>query len=375
MTQTPPENAPSWRSLALEVLPAFIVSRVVLLACVALVAALPLPWARTTYAQDPWLSGLTGHDAVYFLGIAAEGYHRLPVSGAYTDWVFFPLYPALTRLVAQILPGNVAPAGVLVANGALFAALLLIARLTPGPKRVRQALAWLLVLAPGAVAFGLAYSDSLYLAVSAGAITAARSRRHGLMALAYAGATLCRAPGILLGVPLLLELLTVPGRRLRPVVGLLAGPLALLCFAGYQGLVLGDPLAFVHGQAAWNIAPAVSAGGGTGASTAPGGGIADWYVGALVAILVFTLLGYTAVLPGLLRRRIPPGEKAVALVAFASVFISGRIQSDGRYLAVGWPFATHAAMARNGWLAIALALSAVGFVVCALLNVSQLLAP
>ena len=48
-----------------------------------------------------------------------------------------------------------------------------------------------------------------------------------------------------------------------------------------------------------------------------------------------TLLAYTATLPGLLRSRLPRSQQLVAVMAYVSVFLSGRLQSDARYLAAG----------------------------------------
>ena len=92
-------------------------------------------------------------------------------------------------------------------------------------------------------------------------------------------------------------------------------------------------------------------------------------------LLLATLLGYTAMLPGLVRSRMPWAEKLLALTAFASVFLSGRIQSDNRYLAAGWPFATFMATRRAAARNVLFGLCLAGYVLFALLNVSGPLAP
>ena len=355
------------------VLVAFLASRLLLFAVVLVVeATLPLSYARPTYASTPLLGGLTGHDAIYYLGIAAEGYHRSPVSGSHPDWVFFPAFPLLTKVISIATFGNIAFAGVLASNLSLFVALILIGTLVAAEADVDTArLAVILTaFAPGAVAFGMAYSDSLLLAASAGAILAARRQRYLLTGALFVVAVLSRPPGILLGLPLLVAL----GQQGAPVplrrwAALLAGPLALVGFAAYQGFVLGDPFAFIHGQAAWDIGPisgetanGVTAGGS--GSTVP-----------LVVLLVVVLLGYTATLPGLWKSRLPRPEVLVALVAFGSVFLSGRLQSDARYLAVGWPFGWYLATRGTSTKNVVLAISAALYVMFAFLNVTQVLAP
>ena len=51
------------------------------------------------------MTGLTGYDSVYYLGIASEGYHLAPITQSYRDWAFFPAYPLLVRAADLVLPG------------------------------------------------------------------------------------------------------------------------------------------------------------------------------------------------------------------------------------------------------------------------------
>lgn len=262
----------------------------------------------------------------------------------------------------------------LASNAALLVALVLVGRLITdeaGSGAARWTL-WLVVFAPGAVAFGWAYSDSLLLAASAGALLAARHRRWALVAACYAIAVLARLPGILLALPLLAELWRQDGRRPTVhVLALAAGPLALLAFAFYQGAVLGDPFAFVHGQASWDLPPVTQAGA---VYNRPDGSMPD-YVLAMVALLLATLLAYTATLPGIWRSKLPRPEVLLALMAFVSVFLSGRLQSDARYLAAGWSFAWFLGTRRPRWRAAWLGACVVTYIVYGFLNVSHLLAP
>lgn len=365
----------SWRDWLPAVLLAFVASRLVLLVVVALVeASLGWPYSRDTYSATPLVGGLTGLDALYYLGIAAGGYHLEPVHRSYHDWVFFPAFPVLSRIVSPLALGDVALAGVVVSNGLLLAGLAAVAALMR-PLTDRDTLGRTMLLvafAPGAVAFGMAYSDSLLLAASAGALLAARHRRTWLMGMLLALASLTRPPGILLTIPLAIELW--PDRGRLGWAGWLPfalGPLALAAFAAYQGVVLGDALAFLHGQGAWNLASITAPPSGVGSENNPG------YVSEilpLIAILLGTLLAYTAMLPGLVRSHLPRAEVALALIAFATVFLSGRLQSDARYLAVAWPFAWYLASRREPFRGAWLALSVSGYVVLAFLNVTQVLA-
>jgi hypothetical protein len=352
------------------ILAAFVVSRLVLVAIVLIVEA-------TGYRGDPYsyvggpLGALTGYDSIYYLGIAAEGYHPQPIRDAYLDWAFFPAYPVLVRLVDVVVPGDVAVAGVLLANALLLAAMVLVARLMAdhGDGGGIRAAMWLLVFAPGAVAFGMAYSDSLLLAASAGAILAVRRGHPWVAALLLAVGTLSRPPGILLVIPLAVAIWQADGLRSRRYLLLAAGPAALLAFSAYQGAVLGDPLAFLRAQAAW-VLPTITQRGGTGAAGGP-----SIAVTAVAVLLLVTLLAYTAMLPGLWRSRLPRAEVAWSLATYLSVFLSGRLQSDARYLAAGWPFAWFLGTRRPRLVAIAFGLSIAGYVSYGILNMARVLPP
>jgi hypothetical protein len=354
------------------ILAAFVVSRLVLVAIVLIVEATGFRGDPYSYATGP-LGALTGYDSIYYLGIAAEGYHLQPIRDAYLDWAFFPAYPLLVKGLDVVLPGDVAVAGVVLANALLLAAMVLVARLMTdhGEGRGVPAAMWLLVFAPGAVAFGMAYSDSLLLAASAGAILAVR--RGGaagtwIAALLLAVGTLSRPPGILLVVPLAIAIWQADGIRSRRYLLLGAGPLALLGFSAYQGAVLGDPLAFLHAQAAW-VLPTIT-------EAAPGGAATpSLAVTAVAVLLLVTLLAYTAMLPGLWRSKLPRAEVAWAFATYLSVFLSGRLQSDARYLAAGWPFAWFLGTRRPRVVAVVLGISVVGYVAYGFLGIARVLPP
>lgn len=365
-------TSPGWRVWLPAVLVAFIASRALLLAVAWIVdASLPLGFERLLYAPGHPLGGLTGLDAVYYLGIAADGYHAAPVNGVYQDWVFFPAYPLLVRAMSLLTMGDVVVAGLLASNLAFLAALIAVALLVRASAgdEVAGRTALLLSLAPGAVAFGLPYSDSLWILTAAGVLLAVRAGRWWLVAGLYAVAALSRPPGILLAIPIAIALVEAGGRRIsRTWMTLAAGPVALAAFAAYQGATLGDPLAFVHGQDAWQI-PSIVGGGQTPEQAALVTSILP-----LVLLMLAALLAYTAILPRLRRAGIPWSQVAVAVIAFASVFASGRLQSDARYLAVAWPFAWYLAAQPSARREVVLAVAAGGYVLFAFLNLTHVLA-
>ncbi len=356
-----------WRHALLVIGATFLASRV-LLVLIALIVefTLPLNYARPSFSTSPVLASLTGSDSVYLLGIAANGYHALPIHDNYLDWVFFPLYPLVVRIATFLTFGNVSLAGVLVSNLALLVSAWLLFRLGErrlGTDRALLAVVYL-IIAPGAVAFAMAYSDSLFLMLALLAVGAAERGRWGLMGIAYGLATLTRLPGLLLAVPLLLIVLGSERRSWRAALPLLLGPLALGGFTVYLWQKLGVWFAYLQAQTSWNNPAATVAGGGLPTGTEP-----------LVALMIGTLLFYVFLLVYARPDRLDLPSVSYLLVSLLAVFGSLRLLSVGRYVAVVWPFswllAGRGRLTRMLWPAISGAL----FSLYALLHFAHALAP
>jgi Dolichyl-phosphate-mannose-protein mannosyltransferase len=416
-------QAMRWREAVGAIVGLFVVTRGALFLIATLLERnIPLAYHGPTYSSAPVLSSLTGTDSIYLLGIAAQGYHAEPITKGFLDWAYFPLYPLATRLVSYVTFGDVALAGVIVANVAFVAALLVLYRLAVpslGHDVAVRSLAFV-ALAPGAVAFAMAYTDSLFLLLAAGTFLAAEQRRWALMAALYALASLTRLQGVLLGLPLLVMLLQasreragfatehesgaesdagaergsgadVAGRpsttdgtdpnegaeptpsqpppRLSVLAWLAAGPIALAAFGAYLGATFGDPLGMIHAQQAWSDIGKP----GTGASGAIP--VVDRF-DPLVLLLIGVLLFYVFLLVFLRRDKVPWAYRVMILIAFLTVFVSLRLQSLPRYMAVVWPFSWVLAKNRSAWWGlIGLPAFAILFVVFAFLNFTQTLAP
>jgi len=366
----PGNHVPDWRAAAPFLLAVFVVSRMLVISVAAFVETLfPLEGAHLSYSTAPFLTSLTTSDAVYYLGIAAQGYHAQPVSGVYNDWVFFPLFPILTRIGSWATFGDVALAGVLVSNVAFAIAIVLLYRISApqlGHDGAVRAVTYV-ALAPGAVAFAMAYSDSLFLALSLGAFIAAEKRRYRLTGVLYGLAALTRPYGLILGLPLLVLIIRNEGRRpTRDWLWLAIGPIAVIGFYLYLGQVTGDPLASIHGQAAWDE-PRLS--------PIQGGSI-ETRGHPLWLILFAVLLTYTFLLVYLRTDHVPPAHAAYAILTLSTVLLSGRFLSLPRYLNVAWPFSWSLAARVSPWFQQAwLALWAGLFVLFAFLNFTTMLAP
>jgi hypothetical protein len=331
-----------------SVLLAWVASRVVFAVVALLATRLSLDPGLYAWSPAPLTGGLTAWDGLYYLGIARDGYHAAAVVGPYHDWVFFPLFPLVTALVAPLVAGSVTLAGILVANGAALLAFLALAALGARrfePARVRWGI-WLMAFAPAGCALVMTYSDSLMLALLALALLAAergQPRRAGVL---YALSVLARPPAALFVLPVAIAIVrAIPAdeRRLirifRSLVPLGLGPAALAGFCAYQGLVLGDPLAWLHGQDAWTPSSVVTM-------------FTDPLVRVDALIIGTALCFYVLLLPIVLRSR--PGwvGGTVALMAVAALLISERLLSAPRYLLPAYvvAFALAGAPRRLRWV-------------------------
>jgi Mannosyltransferase (PIG-V) len=211
-----------------DVLVAFVASRV-LVAVTAAIAA--TAFSASTSPSVPtgkeipgishpfghgWLAGaldavftpLVRWDALWYLQISHGGYEPagLGVAGnPGARGVFFPLYPLLVQVFGG-WAGNGATVVVatllsLVAFGVGLLVVHRLAELELGPEAARGAV---LVLAfwPASYFFSAPYTESLFLALSAGAFLAARTDRWWLAGLLAAAASGTRNTGVLLLVPL-----------------------------------------------------------------------------------------------------------------------------------------------------------------------------
>jgi hypothetical protein len=306
-------------------------------------------------------------DGLHYLAIASHGY------GSPADTAFFPLYPLLIA-IAGVVTRSPVVAGVFVSLASFSVVLTLLHRLTEDElgRRAADTTVLLLCCAPLSLFFSAVYTESLFLALSVGAIYAIRHGRPTLACCLAALATITRVPGILLTIPVWMMWPSVDARRgppprRRPLLGrlqllrgrpqLLLPPVALACFLAYlavRGYGLTAPFsqqAAGHGHSFAGPLGAIVSSLRAGASG----------LGALVhgtqPVLAFDLLGplstsaESVVLVGVLAlalvalaisaRRLPAAltvYAALALIVSISSPVSGQpLQSLDRYLLVIFP--------------------------------------
>ncbi len=172
---------------------------------------------------------------------------NLPLSTA-----FFPLYPMLMRLFAETFGGPVGDRtlqawGVFISLVSFLFALYFVYRIAEDGWGRRVAGGTVLTLAffPTAFFFNAVYTESLFLALAAGSVWAARVRKDLLLAAGLAAlAALTRHVGVLLLIPLLYEWLGgIREYRFRGAYLALV-PSGLVAYMAFLWHRFGDPLVF-----------------------------------------------------------------------------------------------------------------------------------
>jgi hypothetical protein len=337
----------------------FVASRlIVVVAAFVAEALIPRNPLLDPGADGPILRSLTSWDGWYYLGIVRDGYQADPVSGAYSNIAFPPLYPVLVRLLSWPIPGSEGVVAILLSNVAFLVALALLVRLgTPylGRRRATVA-AGLLVIYPFASVFAMAYTESLFLLLMVAAFLAAERGHRAWAGVFLALTVLCRLQGIALILPLLIVMLRQDGWRPRASLGwLLLGPLAGVAFLGYIATVTGAPTAFLDAQQAWGREGIGGAPAGTtiGAMFSP-------YQGALVAILAAS----TFLLVFVRVDRLRPEYWLVPVLFIAAELSSGSLEAVGRITMLAFPFVwilanRRSVFARRAWPMVSVGLFAI----------------
>jgi hypothetical protein len=236
---------------------------------VTIVGTVPPPAAEAVWrvSSNELANLLARWDTFFYYTIATDGYHWDPAVFRHYNVVFFPMYAMLMRWGGAALGGQPLVAGLIVSLAAFAGAMTLLYRLAR--LDLGEDYAWRVVLListfPYALYYSAVYTESLFLLLSVGAFYAMRRGRLGWVAICGLAAGLTRPNGFWLALPLACLALWPPDRaaaggRAQTSVRL---PLALLAacvpvigvtiFSGYLYWRFGDPIAWVHGQAAWGM--------------------------------------------------------------------------------------------------------------------------
>jgi hypothetical protein len=207
------------------------------------------------------LAILNRWDAGWFLRVVEDGYpHHVPtVAGQAVEstLAFFPLFPLLIRILAFLTPLSNALAGVAVSVGAGAVTVVVVhrlaLRLTGDPARAMRAVT-LWAFFPGSMVLSMPYSEGVMVALAGLCLVALLEERWWTAGLCAALATASRASALALVPVCLWQAVNVyrRDRSLRPLVAPLLAPLGTVAYFLFLWHHTGDPLTYLHAEAAWN---------------------------------------------------------------------------------------------------------------------------
>ena len=146
--------------------------------------------------------GLLAWDGWHYRSLLRLGYAAAPEG----DARFFPLYPWIARSIRPLI-GTTASL-LIVANVAAFIAIMLVHRIAKdetGDERLARRAAWCVAVLPPMFVMTMAYSEALFIALTAGGFLAARKQRWLTAAVLGFAASLARPVGVLLVIPFAIE--------------------------------------------------------------------------------------------------------------------------------------------------------------------------
>jgi hypothetical protein len=204
-------------------------------------------------------------DSTFYLSIAGHGYHTAELTA------FFPLYPLTIRALGAV-SGSLQIAGIAISLISFAVALYLLHRLVAlelGEKHARTAVL-ALAFFPTAMYFSTIYPEALLVALTIGAVYAARTGHWLWAGILGALASATHNFGVVVAIPIVLLYLygpradgqpsTTPKSWWRPRYRLRLDflwvalvPSGLIAFFGYLGIAHGDVFQSVHvNNALWH---------------------------------------------------------------------------------------------------------------------------
>ena len=202
-------------------------------------------------------------DSLWYARIAEEGYGHtlfLPDGAVHADLAFFPLLPALERVISAMTPLTAADAGLVVSSVTSLCAawgIFAIGDLLYG-RRVGLTLAALWGVLPVGIVQSMAYSESLFTALAAWGVYAALTRRWLWAGLCAALAGLTRPVGAAVVAAVwaaaVVELLRE--RRSAPLpprllAGVVLAPLGGLGYVAWVAFRTGSATGYFDVQGGW----------------------------------------------------------------------------------------------------------------------------
>lgn len=321
------------------------------------------------------------YDAGWYHGIAAEGYHYK--GEGRNNLAFFPAYPLLMRAGGELLGGRQQDfyfAGIVISWLSFAGAMTLLYRLALLDLAKPAALRAVMYCAvfPGALFFGMVYSESLYLLAVVATAYALRTQRFVLAGVTGALMTATRATAVMAvpGLALVAWSASAESTRVRAGLAVAMSLVGIGAFSVFNWLLSGNPLTWYESITFWGYHPGAAFPFATLATLLQGLLTRPYQllttermapydtVNALAAVIALALVP-------LIWRRFNAGYALIVLAAMLLPLSSGVFEGLARYTAVQFPVALALASlggeVRHGVL---LATSAALYAICLALFVN-----
>ena len=194
-------------------------------------------------------------DAGWYLGIVRFGYEYIPERS--TSVAFFPLFPLLIEIFDRVLPGSDVFAALVVVHLALMAAVIYVFQIVR--LDFDESVAWrtvvFLLVYPGAFFFSAVYAESLLLLGIAGSMFHARRGQWWRAALFGLVASSAKIVGVLMPIPLAIELWRQRGFSRQnpwPVLAVALSGMGTFAYFAYLQIAFGSYSVFFETERQWH---------------------------------------------------------------------------------------------------------------------------
>lgn len=290
-------------------------------------------------------------DAYWYLDIVNNGYY-LKTDNTLSNVVFFPLYPALIKILGTLFLGNFVLAGWLLSMAFLVLACVYFYKLVKEfhPKIDAELTIFLMLIFPTAFFFNVIYTESIFLFFTVATFFYAFRKNFYLAGLfAFLGA-LTHSNGVFLVLPILWEIWRIYGWKkiFSPkILPVLAAPVGSFLFVFYDYWKFGDPFLFFKIQSNWGRSFTIN---WEHFSLFSHPSITNMSIDIFLAIFIIT-----AVI--LVWKKLLPLYAVFMSATLVAAFTSGTLMSVGRYSLVMFPLFILLASIKNrtikmGWIMI-----------------------
>ncbi|EKD58278.1 MAG: hypothetical protein ACD_56C00159G0007 [uncultured bacterium] len=292
-------------------------------------------------------------DSYWYLDIVNNGYY-LKTDNTLANVVFFPLYPALIKILGTILLGNFVLAGWILSMTFLMLSCAYLYKFVKQfhPEIDPELPILLMLIFPTAFFFNVVYTESIFLFLTIATFYYAFRKNFYLAGLfAFLGA-LAHSNGVFLALPILWKIVETNGWQMmlspktwKKLIPVILAPIGSFMFLGYDWWKFGDPLLFFKIQRNWGRAFSIN---WEHFSFFSNPSITNMFIDIFLAIFIISAVV-------VVWKKLSPLYAIFMSTTLIAAFTSGTLMSVGRYSLVMFPLFILLATIKNktiqmGWI-------------------------